>query len=69
MGGLLQIVVVKRGSHSFSVRLPDSQLAGLFVPTRDCLPYLADNRTRGFSKFFAQSSISAVNTSESTGSS
>jgi hypothetical protein len=44
--GRLQIVVVKRGSHSFPVRLPDSQLAGVFVPTRDHLPHLADNRPR-----------------------
>src|SRR5438552_17870119 len=45
-GGLLQIIMVKRGSHSFPVRLPDSQLAGVFVPTRDHLPHLADNRPR-----------------------
>ena len=46
VGGLLQIIMVKRGSHSFPVRLPDSQLAGVFVPTRDHLPHLADNRPR-----------------------
>jgi hypothetical protein len=37
VGGLLQIIMVKRGSHSFPVRLPDSQLASVFVPTRDHL--------------------------------
>src|SRR6266566_2424721 len=46
VGGLLQIIMVKRGSHSFPVRLPDSQLAGVFVPTRDHLPHLTDNRPR-----------------------
>jgi hypothetical protein len=46
VGGLLQIIMVKRGSHSFPVRLPDSQLAGVFVPTRDHLPHLDDNRPR-----------------------
>jgi len=46
VGGLLQIIMVKRGSHSFPVRLPDSQLAGVFVPTHDHLPHLADNRPR-----------------------
>lgn len=36
----------KRGSYSFRVRLPDSQLASLFVPPHDYLPQLPGDLSR-----------------------